>query len=69
MIGAITFFHTTTCTFKIHTSTENVVSLSLANPSVSERDRLTPQFCLTTSYQNHRFLLLLLTIKVYKVKV
>jgi hypothetical protein len=66
MSPAVTFFHT--ATFNTHTSTQYMVSLSLANPSVSECGRLTPQFCLITNY-SHRFLLTLLTIKVYSVKV
>ena len=45
----ITFFHTTT--FNVYTSTEYMVSLSLANPSVSERDR--PQFYVINKY-NHQ---------------
>ena len=62
---ATPFFHT--ATFNIYTSTEYMVSLSLAHPSVSEHARLIPQFYLITNY-NHRFLLTLFTIKVYNVK-
>ena len=66
MARVIIFFHTTT--FNIYTSTYKHGSFVLTNPSVSHHDRPTPQLYLITNY-NHHFLLNLLTIKVYNVKI